>query len=131
MICKIHVILRHLTFHPKEERFIPVLAGTFWLTILLQSLLYIFSIRLNNASFFLFINEWEKAISIALFLFLTAFFYIAVKNEEAYEKAEEWFYNLEQSKRKRVLIFSAIFMVTTFLIAVLTMIGEISAQYLK
>lgn len=79
----------------------------------------------------MFINEWEKAISIALFLFLTAFFYIAVKNEEAYEKAEEWFYNLEQSKRKRVLIFSAIFMVTTFLIAVLTMIGEISAQYLK
>ena len=102
VLCKWHVIVKYILNHDAGERFFPIMTCAFWLSIVLQSIIYIaiinpFGIRLDS-------NLYEVVI-VAFFFYTTALFHVAVKNELRYKKAEDWFINLNKCTSTKLKVW--------------------------
>jgi hypothetical protein len=111
VLCKWHVIVKYILNHDAGERFFPIMTCSFWLSIVLQSIIYIaiinpFGIRLDS-------NLYEVVI-VAFFFYTTVLFHVAVKNELRYKKAEDWFINLNNCTSTKLKVWVSTLMLLAF-----------------
>ena len=111
VLCKWHVIVKYILNHDAGERFFPIMTCAFWLSIVLQSIIYIaiinpFGIKLDS-------NLYEVVI-VAFFFSTTTLFHVAVKNEIRYKKAEDWFINLNNCTSTKLKVWVSTLMLLAF-----------------
>tara|TARA_Y100000034_G_scaffold136746_1_gene215395 strand:+ start:2769 stop:3116 length:348 start_codon:yes stop_codon:yes gene_type:complete len=102
--------------HDKEEKFFPVMTGTFWLNVVLQSAAYLIYIQLPSYDSRVSLNnELVKFAIVALFFLSIALFYFCINNAEVYAKAESWFLGKSKKQRTYIKVITGSVMIITFL----------------
>ncbi|TQF67817.1 hypothetical protein [Pseudoalteromonas luteoviolacea] len=98
-LCRIHVILKYMLRHNKEERFFPVMTGAFWLNVVLQSSTYFIYIQMPGYDDSISLNNETVKLTIVLLFFLSVMlFYLGIRKEKEYKQAEHWFWKKAKSK---------------------------------
>lgn len=103
-VCRLHVILRHLTRHKPEERFYPAIqivgfvlsVSCFWLLIALNFLGIDFVVTQPQSWVIIFLASGLTAV-------LLRVVYKAVGDANRYAHAEAWFAKIESGRRTRIM----------------------------
>ena len=116
-LCRVHVVLKYMLRHDKEERFFPVIAGAFWLNVVLQSALYLIYIQMpsydkNSVSLN---SETIKMAVVIVYFVLIGLFYFGIGKAGEYSKAENWFLEKTAEQKRVILVSTGFLMATTFL----------------
>ncbi|MDR6984307.1 hypothetical protein J2X32_002951 [Rheinheimera pacifica] len=115
-LCRVHVVLKYMLRHDKKERFFPVMTGAFWLNVVLQSSAYLIYTQMPSYDDSISLNNEAVKLTIVLLFFASiVFFYLGIRKDKEYLKAERWFSNKSKEQRSFLLVSSGLFMALTFL----------------
>ncbi|KAF7785264.1 hypothetical protein PRUB_a5037 [Pseudoalteromonas rubra] len=122
-LCKANVVIKNLLPRDKREKYYGVVAGAFWLNMVMQSVVYFaYTYSPLHGRGELLDFDIIKVLALSAFAFSVIIFYFSIRNEEKYQQAESWFTNKGEEEQAFIKVSVGCFMLITFFTGVFSMI---------
>ncbi|ALU44388.1 hypothetical protein [Pseudoalteromonas rubra] len=122
-LCKAHVVIKNLLAWDKREKYPGVVAGAFWLNMVMQSIVYFaYTYSPFNGREGLLDLDTIKVLALSAFAFSVIIFYFSIRNEEKYQQEEYWFTNKSEEEQTFIKVSVGCFMLITFFTGVISVV---------